>query len=345
MFMIKGSGPRSRIIGLYALLIAANLLAWAWALIAFHGHPLLLAAAAGAFGLGLRHAVDADHIAAIDNVTRKLLHDGQRPLAVGFFFSLGHSTVVFLLTLLIARTAHSFGSGFRLLLNTGAIVGVSVSALFLFVIAGANALVFLSVWRRLQRVRRGDSGARDSVDIMLAGGGPIARVCRRLFGLIRHSWQMYPLGFLFGLGFDTASEVGLLAMSAIEGSKGLPLANVLVFPSLFLAGMSLVDTTDGVVMLGAYGWALVKPIRKLYYNLSMTLVSVLVALAIGSFELSGLIGRHFPGNGTFWNIVSSVNENSALTGYSVIAVFVLGWLGAILAYRVKRPADIRQATS
>ncbi len=326
---------RRRAIALGGLLVAANLLAWLWALLAFHAHPLLLGTAAAAYGLGLRHAVDADHIAAIDNVSRKLMQDGRRPLAAGLFFSLGHSTVVLLLTLGIALTTKSLATDLLPLRDVLGRVGVSISALFLFAIAAANGVVFISVYRNFTALRRGERIAPAALEHLLKGGGLIARLCWRLFERIRHSWQMYPLGLLFGLGFDTASEVGLLAISALESSKGMPVVDALVFPVLFLAGMSLIDTVDGMLMLGAYGWAFVKPVRKLYYNMTMTLISVLVAVLVGGIEVLGLIGRELQLQGASWTWLYLVNDHFGLLGYSIIAVFVLSWLGSIAIYRMR----------
>src|SRR6185437_9154052 len=253
-------------------LIAANVAAWAWALRAFHAYPVLLGAALLAYGLGLRHAIDADHIAAIDNVTRKLMHEGGRPVATGFFFSLGHSTVVALASVAIAATASALDTHPLSLHRTGPLIGTLVSALFLVAIAVMNVFILVSVYRTFHRVRRGATSADEDLDALLAGsrGGPLARILRPLFGMIRASWHMYPLGLLFGLGFDTATEIGVLGISAAEAAHGMPIWSILVFPALFTAGMSLLDTTDSVLMLGAYEWAYRKPIRKLYYNLTIT---------------------------------------------------------------------------
>ncbi len=280
---------RGRIAALYALLLVANLGAWAWAILAFRHYPLLLGTALLAYGLGLRHAVDADHIAAIDNVTRKLMQERKRPVAVGFFFSLGHSTVVVLASAALAATAMALSKRFAAYHQLGGTIGTAVSALFLLAIAVMNLFILAAVWRAFQRVRRGGPLVEEDLDTLLAGRGLLARIFRPLFGMIRESWHMYPLGLLFGLGFDTATEIGLLGISAAEASRGLPIWSILVFPALFTAGMSLLDTTDSVLMLGAYGWAFVKPIRKLYYNLTITFVSVLTALLVGGIEAFGLI--------------------------------------------------------
>lgn len=320
---------------LILVLIAANLVAWLWALSAFHSYPLLLGAALLAYGLGLRHAIDADHIAAIDNVTRKLMRGGERPLTVGLFFSLGHSTVVVLATCAIAVTASAFTRRFAAFHEVGSMIGTLVSALFLLVIALMNVVVFVSVYRTFHRVRAGGRYVEEDADLLLSGGGLLARIFRPLFGMIRMSWHMYPLGFLFGLGFDTATEIGLLGISAAEAAKGMPIWSILVFPALFTAGMSLVDTADSVMMASAYGWAFVKPIRKLYYNMTITFVSVLVALLVGGIEALGLVGARLGAGGAFWNAIAMLNRNFGAIGYLIIAVFVASWVLAAAIYRIK----------
>src|ERR1700719_2262665 len=287
LFYDRGVSLGRRVIGLYVILIIANLTVWGWALALFHGHAVLLVTALLAYGFGLRHAVDADHIAAIDNVTRKLMQEGKRPIGVGFFFALGHSTVVIIAAAVIAVTASTLQDRFPGLLAVGGVIGTTVSAGFLFIIAMINFVVLVGVCRLFQRVRRGSTYVEDELNVFLAQRGLFGRLFRRLFRLIGRSWHMYPLGFLFGLGFGTATEIALLGISASEAAKGISVWSILVFPALFTAGMSLIDTTDGVLMLGAYGWAFVNPIRKLYYNLTITGVSVVVALAIGSIETSG----------------------------------------------------------
>ena len=241
---------RSRAFAVYGLLLAANFGAWAWAFSAFHAFPILLGTAALAYSFGLRHAFDADHIAAIDNVTRKLMQQGQRPVGVGLYFSLGHSTIVVGLTIAIALTATALQDRFAAFKAFGAVAGTLVSALFLFAIAAANVAVLISVWRSFTAVRRGERFVEEDLDLALAGRGLLARLFRGLFRVVRHSWQMYPIGLLFGLGFDTATEVGLLGVSATQAAQGLSIWSILVFPALFTAGMTLLDTTDSVVMLG-----------------------------------------------------------------------------------------------
>ena len=332
---------RVKIIGLYGILVVANLLAWAWAFAAFYDQKLLLGTALIAYGLGLRHAVDADHIAAIDNVTRKLMQEGKRPIAVGFFFALGHSTVVILASCSIALTASTLQNRFPELLEAGAVVGTLVSALFLFLIAVINIIVLAGVFRLFRRVRRGGKYTEDELNVFLARRGVLARLFRPLFGLISHSWHMYPLGFLFGLGFDTATEIGLLGISAGEAAKGLSMWSILAFPALFTAGMSLVDTSDGILMLGAYGWAFVNPVRKLFYNLSITLISVVVAVVVGGIEVLGLVAEKLSLTGGLWDAVNKAADNFGVLGYLVIGIFIASWFVSFVLYRAMGYNKIR----
>jgi high-affinity nickel-transport protein len=325
-----------KIIGIYAALIGANVLAWIWALLAFHHYPLLVGTAFLAYAFGLRHAVDADHIAAIDNVTRKLMQEDKRPIAVGLFFSLGHSTVVVLASAGIALATGAFEGRFDALKLIGGVIGTSVSVVFLALVAAANLVILVSVYRTFRQVRRGGAFVEEDLNHLLAKRGLLGRLFRPIFRLVARSWHMYPLGFLFGLGFDTATEIGLLGISAAEASKGLPIWSIMAFPALFTAGMSLVDTTDGVLMLGAYGWAFAKPIRKLYYNLTITFVSVLVALLIGGIEALGLVAEQFRLQGPFWRLIDALNDNFGSLGYLIIAIFVASWLVSIAVYRFRR---------
>ena len=327
---------RSRIIAIYIILAVFNLGAWLWAIIAFRHFPVLLGTAFLAYSFGLRHAVDADHIAAIDNVTRKLMQEGKRPVAVGFMFSLGHSTVVVIGSIAIAATALALHHRIDHAREIGGLIGTLFSTLFLFAIAIANLIIFRAVFRTFQSVRRGEPYVDEDFDLLLGSRGFLARLFRPVFRIIRSSWHMYPLGLLFGLGFDTATEIGLLGIAAAEATKGLSLVSILVFPALFAAGMSLIDTTDNILMLGAYGWAYVKPIRKLYYNLTITFVSVLVAFAVGGIEALGLIAGQFHFSGLFWSFIERLNNNFGLLGYIIIAVFALSWILSILFYRWRR---------
>jgi nickel/cobalt transporter (NiCoT) family protein len=336
IFDDRPADMRVKLAAIYAVLLAANVLSWLWALYAFRPYPVLLGTAFLAYAFGLRHAVDADHIAAIDNVTRKLMQTGKRPISVGLFFSLGHSSVVIVASVFLALAVGALQSKFDNFKEIGGVIGTSVSAFFLIVIAAANTFVLLAVWRIFNAVKRGEHLVEEDLDLVLSQRGLLGRILRSLFGMISRSWHMYPLGILFGLGFDTATEIGLLGISATQGSQGLELWSILIFPALFTAGMSLVDTTDGVLMIGAYGWAFVKPIRKLYYNMTITLVSVIVALVIGGVEALGLIGNKLDLHGSFWTFIDALNENFGTLGYLIILIFVVCWLVSTAIYRLKK---------
>jgi high-affinity nickel-transport protein len=335
MFNDQADHMRNKIYAIYAVLIAANLAAWAWALILFHDRPVLLGTAFLAYSFGLRHAFDADHIAAIDNVTRKLMQEGRRPMSVGFFFSLGHSTVVVALALAIVLAATTLQSHFDAFKSIGGMIGTSVSALFLFGIAAANIVVLMQVYRMFKAVKAGGRADEADIDRVLSQRGFLGRIFRRAFMLIERSWHMYPLGLLFGLGFDTATEVGLLGISAAQATQGMSIWTIMVFPALFTAGMSLMDTTDSVLMVGAYGWAFVKPIRKLYYNMTITFVSVLAALAVGGIEALALIGDKFGLEGGFWAFIGGLNDNFGLLGYAIVGLFVVSWLVSFAIYKAR----------
>jgi nickel/cobalt transporter (NiCoT) family protein len=342
MRLLRGSDPvvRRRATTMLVVLLALNVLGWAAALLVFRDYPLLMGTCLLAYSFGLRHAVDADHIAAIDNVTRKLMQAGDKPVAVGFFFSLGHSTIVFAASALIAITATAFKDRIDGVRGVTGVIGAGVSSLFLVVIAIINVAILADVWRTFRAVRLGgaydDRGMRDLLDQR----GFLNRLCRPLFRLITRSWHMYPLGFLFGLGFDTATEVGLLGISGAEAAKGLSIWAILVFPLLFTVGMALVDTLDGMLMLGAYGWAFVRPLRKLYYNMTITSVSVVIALLVGGIEALGLIGDQMKLEGDFWDAVGTVNDNFGLLGYGIIGIFVLAWLISSAIYKYNGFDDV-----
>ncbi len=334
-------GLKAKTIGIYVILIVANGLAWIWAFAEFAGSPVLLGTASLAYTLGLRHAVDPDHIAAIDNVTRKLMQEGRRPLGAGFFFALGHSSVVVITSVLVALSMAALQARFEGFSEIGAVVGTGVSALFLLGIGLANTVVLISVFRMFVAVRRGEPMVEDDLAHLLSQRGLLGRWLRSLFAVIGRSWHMYPLGILFGLGFDTASEIGLLGISATQGSAGLSVGSILVFPALFTAAMALVDTSDGVLMINAYGWAFIKPIRKLYYNLTITLVSVVVALLIGGIEALGLLGNKLGLDGAFWHWIGTLNENFSGLGYLIVGVFAGSWLISAAVYNFKGYDDIK----
>jgi high-affinity nickel-transport protein len=340
IFNDSPSHLRGKVLSIYGILLVFNVGAWAWAVVAFRHYPVLLGTALLAYSFGLRHAVDADHIAAIDNVTRKLMQQGKRPVAVGFLFSLGHSTIVVLGSAAIAATALALQHRMDSARAIGGVIGTLVSTLFLFAIAIVNLIVLRSIYRAFVRVRGGAPYVEEDFDMLLADRGFLSRLFRPMFDLITRSWHMYPLGFLFGLGFDTATEIGLLGLSAAEASKGLSLWSILVFPVLFAAGMSLIDTTDNILMLGAYGWAFIKPVRKLYYNLTITFVSVLVALLVGGLEALGLLVDQFHLKGFFWTQVERLNGSFGVLGYCIIGLFALSWIVSLAIYKWQRLDEI-----
>jgi high-affinity nickel-transport protein len=324
---------RPKIVAIYAVLLTTNALVWTWAVIALDGRPTLLGTAVLAYVLGLRHAVDADHIASIDNVVRKLMQEGKRPVSVGLFFSLGHSLSIALAVAAIAGTAFVLAGRFEHYRSIGSLIGTGASAFFLLAIALINLVILRGVWRSFRRARRGEPVAEHELDRLLSGRGFLARIFRPLFRMVSRSWHMFPIGFLFGLGFDTATEITLFTVAASQVSGGMTFATVMIFPALFTAGMTLVDTTDSVLMVGAYGWAFLNPIRKIWYNLTITAISVLVALLIGGIEALGLIADKLGLAGGFWGGIAGLNGGLANFGYLVVGIFVVSWAVSYLIYR------------
>jgi nickel/cobalt transporter (NiCoT) family protein len=345
VFDDKPGATKAKMAFLYVALIAANVLAWLLAFVQFRDRPVLLGTAALAYTFGLRHAVDPDHIAAIDNVTRKLMQEGKRPISAGFFFALGHSSVVIIASVFVALSVGALEAKLDSFREVGGVIGTSVSATFLLVIALMNTAILISVYRAFAAARRGDRVSEDALHDLLSRRGFLFRTLRSLFGMVSRSWHLYPLGFLFGLGFDTASEVGLLGISAAQGSAGLPIWSILIFPALFTAGMSLIDTTDGVLMVQAYGWAFIKPVRKLYYNLTMTMLSIIVALLIGGMEALDLLANKLGLEGRFWDSLDQVNQNFGLLGYLIVGVFVAGWVISVLIYKIQRLDEVEEGLS
>jgi len=290
-----------------------------------------------AYTLGLRHAFDADHIAAIDNTTRKLMAEGQRPLSVGFWFSLGHSTIVFALGVLVVVGVRGLSGaleddGSSLQHATG-VIGPLVSGSFLLVIGLLNLIVLVSIVQIFRRMRR---GAFDEAELEaeLDQRGFLTRFYARATRAVRKPWHMYPLGCLFGLGFDTATEVALLVLAGAGAAGGLPFYAILCLPILFAAGMTLFDTLDGMFMNFAYGWAFSKPVRKIFYNLAITGLSVAVALLIGGIELLAVLGDELGLTGGLWDFVAGIDLNAI--GYLVVALFVLTWVIALAVWRLGR---------
>jgi high-affinity nickel-transport protein len=293
-----------------------------------------------AYTLGMRHAFDADHIAAIDNTTRKLLNEGDRPLGVGFFFSLGHSSVVFVLAVLLNFGIRGLGAQLRnggsTLHNSTSLIGTSVSAGFLFLIAALNLVILAGIVKVFRAMR---TGAYDDTELerLLDSRGLMMRFLGPLARRVDSTWKMYPVGFLFGLGFDTATEVALLVLASTSVVAGLPFYAILSLPVLFAAGMSLFDTIDGCFMNFAYDWAFAKPVRKIYYNLTITALSVFVAVFIGGVEVLGLLAQHAHLGGSFWSFVEHFNINTA--GFFLVGVFVVTWTVALAVWRFGRIED------
>ncbi|MBE8475048.1 Nickel transporter NicT [Streptomyces justiciae] len=290
-----------------------------------------------AYTLGMRHAFDADHIAAIDNTTRKLMGEGKRPLSVGFWFSLGHSSVVFGLTFLLSLGVKALAGPVRddgsSLHDVTGLIGTTVSGTFLYVIAGINLVILAGIWKVFRRMRSGNFDEA-ALEEHLNNRGFMNRLLGRVMGSVTKPWQMYPLGLLFGLGFDTATEVALLVLAGSGAASGLPWYAILCLPVLFAAGMSLLDTIDGTFMNFAYGWAFSKPVRKVYYNLTITGLSVAVALLIGTVELLGLLAEKLDLHGPFWTWIAGLDLNTL--GFAVVGLFVLTWIVALVVWKAGR---------
>jgi nickel/cobalt transporter (NiCoT) family protein len=312
-------------------------------LVAPHHYPLgraagfLVGTGLTAYTLGLRHAFDADHISAIDNTTRKLTSSEERPLTVGFWFSLGHSTVVFVLAFLFALGIRSLGGAVRhhgsALHGVSVLVGTGISAAFLYLIAALNLAILLGILKGVHEVRRGRADERELAGA-LAGGGIMSRFFGRMTRSVNRPWQMYPVGILFGLGFDTATEVALLFLAAGAAGVGLPFYAILCLPVLFAAGMSLLDALDGAIMSFAYGWAFSKPSRRVFYNLVITGLSVVVALLIATIELSGVVAEQLGARGSVWRWLETININTL--GFIIVGLFVITWGLAVAVWRLGR---------
>ena len=338
-------GVKTRITVLYTLLLGFNAAAWVLLFLAATRYPQLGPLGLVAYMLGLRHAVDADHIAAIDNTTRKLLGEGKKPVAVGFFFSLGHSTVVVVLSVLLALSTAYVQQHLPALKAAGAVVGTLISSLFLLLIGIINLVALSSLYKVWRQVSRGgyDDG---SLEECLGSRGLVARLLKPMLKVVDTSWKMYPIGLLFGLGFDTASQIALYGFQGSALSKGMPFSYILLLPALFTAGMSLLDTTDGVLMLGAYGWAFVKPIRKLYYNMTITLISVLIALGVGGLEALQVLSTQLKWTGGFWTVINDGQRlNSQTLGCYIIGTFILSWGVSTALYKWRGYDDRAEASS
>jgi high-affinity nickel-transport protein len=313
----------SRITGLYGFIVLLHVAGWGLYLHYAAGHRQLVGLGFVAYMFGLRHAFDADHIAAVDDTVRYLLQKGKRPLGIGFFFSLGHSTIVLGLAVAIAFAATAVQARLPLLQSIGGLVGVGVSATFLWIIGILNLLVLLDILKVWRKAKSG-THSHAHLELLLQKRGLLNRLFGgRLQHLMNHSWQMYPLGLLFGLGFDTASEVGLLAMTAGASAGNLPIPAVLCLPLLFAAGMTLMDTTDGILMCKAYDWAFLNPLRKIFYNITTTGLSVAVALLIGTIEMLQVLIGLCDWHGAFFDAVAALDFG--ILGYLIVGLFLLAW--------------------
>ena len=336
IFINSHGSIRIEVWSVYIAILLINISAWSGALLLFQDHPLLLGTALLSFGLGLRHAVDADHIAAIDNVTRKLIQTNQQTIGVGFFFALGHSTIVLLACIAIAWTSAQIATRFDDIKEMGSLIGTLVSAFFLFVIATVNALILYTTYKTWCHYRKTGHYTEESIDLLGPGTGLLSRLIKPVFRLISRSWHMYPLGFLFGLGFDTATEIALLGIAATQSTAGLSPWAIMIFPLLFCAGMTLVDTLNGHLMIGAYGWAQAQPGRKILYNLTITAISVVTAVAIGLVEVVSLAGDKLQLQGFFVDLAESLSEHFSWLGYGIIILCLLTWMISIFLSRADR---------
>ncbi len=335
------SGEWIRFGAMIGVIIGLHVIGWVMLAAAVSGHYHITSNEIFGFGtgilaytLGMRHAFDADHIAAIDNTTRKLVNDGKRPLSVGFFFSLGHSTIVFVLALLLNFGIRALDDQVR---NSGSslhnitnVVGTSVSGFFLYIIAALNVVILFGILKVFRDMRAGRYN-EDELNAQLDKRGLMNRILGPLARRVDTPWKIYPIGVLFGLGFDTATEVALLVLAGTAVVSGLPFYAILSLPILFAAGMCLFDTADGCFMNFAYDWAFSRPVRKVYYNITITGLSVFVAFFIGTVELLGLLGQEFKLSGSFWSFMGNFNINKA--GYVIVAVFVLTWAVALAIWR------------
>jgi len=319
---------------LYGFIGILHLAGWGLYLHYARGYPQLVGLGFVAYMFGLRHAFDADHIAAVDDTVRYLLQKGQKPLGIGFFFSLGHSTIVLGLAIAIAFAAAAVKTGLPELKNIGSLVGASVSGIFLWVIGLLNLAVLLDILKVWQSAKTGTHSHAHLEQLLQQRG-----LMNRLFGgrlqkSLNHSWQMYPLGLLFGLGFDTASEVGLLAMTAGASAGNLPIGAVLSLPILFAAGMSVMDTTDGVLMSKAYNWAFLNPLRKIFYNIATTGLSIAVALVIGSIELLQVFINLLDLRGGLFDFVAALDFG--VMGYVIVGLFMVCWALSVALWKFGR---------
>src|SRR3989475_2941873 len=320
----------------YTAILGATVFGFVLAFIIGQLSPVLAGLGLVAYAFGLRHGVDADHIAAIDNTTRKLLQEGKRPFTVGMWFSLGHSAIVFVLIVALVVATRAIIAELPAVQSAGEIIGLAVSGTFLIVIGLVNVLIVVGIYRVFVELKDGNQQLNAAeLEELLNKRGVLNRLFRPLFGLIRKPWHIFPVGVLFGLGFDTATEVALIAISVGVGvSSAVPIWTILILPLMFTCGMVFVDTTDGVIMRSAYGWALINPIRKVYYNLTVTIVSVVVAFGVGGIEILTLVGAQLQLTGPFWDSLAGLNFGTM--GLSIIVLFVVAWALSVAYWKYKR---------
>lgn len=324
----------ARLAGLYGFVACLHILGWGLFLYYSSRYPAMVGLGFVAYMFGLRHAFDADHIAAVDDTVRYMLQKGKQPLGVGFFFSLGHSTIVFVLAVVVVFAATAVKNDLPGLQNLGSVIGAGVSGIFLWIIGILNLLVLMDILKVWQKAKTGKHSHTHLEELLQQRG-----LINRLFGgrlqkVINHSWQMYPLGLLFGLGFDTASEIGLLAMTAGAAVGNLPAAAVLSLPILFTAGMSVMDTTDGVLMSKAYNWAFLNPLRKIFYNITTTGLSIAVALIIGTIELLQVFRTMLDVKGPFFDFIGALDFGAL--GYVIVGIFLMAWGTAVALWKFSR---------
>src|SRR6266700_2811455 len=328
-----------RLGGMYGFVVLLHVLGWGLFVEVASKYPAFAGAGVLAYTFGLRHAFDADHISAIDDTTRFMLQKGKRPLGVGFFFSLGHSSIVLALCLGLAVAAQAIESHIADFQRVGGTIGASVSGVFLWLIGILNLIVLLEIIKLWRQVKTG-SYHREHLEELLLQRGLVNRLLGgRAQRFINHSWQLYPLGLLFGLGFDTASEIELLVLTGGVATQKVSFLAVLSLPILFAAGMSLMDTTDGALMSKAYGWAFSSPLRKIWYNITTTSLSVAVALLIGSIEILQVVSGRLGWKGAFFDFLNDKLDFGVL-GYIIVGMFLLAWIGSVLLWKVRRVEDL-----
>jgi nickel/cobalt transporter (NiCoT) family protein len=332
------SSESVKIITVYSLLALITALGFVLSAIVSRLSILLAGLGIVTYVFGLRHGVDADHIAAIDNTTRKLMQENQHPFTVGLWFSLGHSTIVVGLIIALVLATRTVIEGIPALQISGAVIGSTVSGVFLWLIGIVNVVILLSIYRLFKEMRRGNLD-QEKLENLLDDRGFLNRYFRPLFKIVRKPWQIYPIGVLFGLGFDTATELALIAISVGIGvSSSVPIWMILILPYMFACGMVLVDTTDGVTMRVAYGWAFLNPIRKIYYNLTVTVISILVALAIGTAELLQVIANELQLTGQAWEWLGGLDFETI--GFAIIIIFLASWLVSVAIWKTMRLDEI-----